>query len=172
MPETLIRRATPDDAAAIAALHVASWRSAYRGVLADAYLDGPIEAERTAHWQRTLAGLSAGDAVLLAPGIGFAAAYARSDGDALLDNLHVAPALRGQGLGLGLLHAVAATLQGAGAHAMHLWVFDANTGARRFYERHGAVATACRVEIMFGAAVPETRLAWTSLAPLAVQAAR
>ncbi|MGH9392119.1 MAG: ester cyclase, partial [Vicinamibacteria bacterium] len=34
-----IRRATPEDAVAVARLHTESWRSAYRGYLSDEYLD-------------------------------------------------------------------------------------------------------------------------------------
>jgi len=172
----VIRAATAADAAAIAALHVASWRSAYRGALPDAYLDGPIEAERFSVWTARLAALRPDDAVLVQASAdrlrGFAAAFARPDGDALLDNLHIAPSLRGQGLGRRLLTAVAQRMMAGGSRAMHLWVFDVNTGARRFYERHGAVATGQRTEAMFGALVPETRLAWPDLAPLAAQAGR
>jgi hypothetical protein len=35
-----VRAATPDDAAAVAGVHVRSWQAAYRGLIADAYLDG------------------------------------------------------------------------------------------------------------------------------------
>ena len=172
----MIRTATAADATAIALLHAASWRSAYRGALPDAYLDGPIVAERLAVWTRQLATLAAGDTVLVATGAagleGFAAAFARPDGDALLDNLHVAPPLRGKGLGRQLLIEVARRLLSAGSRAMHLWVFDVNGDGRRFYERHGALATARRSEPMFGAEVAETRLAWPDLAALAAQAAR
>jgi hypothetical protein len=38
--EITFRRATANDAAAIAALRVDSWRTTYRGVMPDAYLDG------------------------------------------------------------------------------------------------------------------------------------
>jgi GNAT superfamily N-acetyltransferase len=172
----VIRAALPADAPAIAALHAASWRSAYRGALPDSYLDGPIEAERLAVWQARLAALGRGDAVLVAPGAnglrGFAAAFARPDGDALLDNLHVAPALRGRGLGLVLLAGIAARLYRTGSVAMHLWVFDVNASARRFYVRHGATETGHRVERMFGADVPETRLSFGHLGALAAQARR
>jgi hypothetical protein len=34
-----LRRATPEDAAALAAVEVRSWRAAYRGLMPDAYLD-------------------------------------------------------------------------------------------------------------------------------------
>ena len=42
-----IRRARASDAAAIGALHVAVWRSAYAGLLPDAYLSG-LSANRLA----------------------------------------------------------------------------------------------------------------------------
>jgi GNAT superfamily N-acetyltransferase len=167
MHEGLIRRAVPGDAAAIAALHAASWRSAYRGILPDAFLDGPIAANRRAVWEARLPALAPGDVVLLAPGHGFAAAFACQDGDALLDNLHVAPVARGGGLGAALLRAVAAGLLAGGARAMHLWVFDANPRARAFYARHGGVETGRRLERLAGIDVPETRIAWRDLAPLA-----
>jgi len=44
-----IRPVTFRDAEVVAALHAASWRDAYRGILTDAYLDGDILGERNAH---------------------------------------------------------------------------------------------------------------------------
>jgi len=50
-----IRTATPDDAAAVAAVHEASWQAAYRGVFPDEVLDGPdLPANRLRLWQRLL----------------------------------------------------------------------------------------------------------------------
>lgn len=49
-----IREAGRDDAAAIAAIHCASWRSAYTNVLEQSFLDGPIEADRIELWRRRL----------------------------------------------------------------------------------------------------------------------
>ena len=40
MQGTVIRAARVEDAAQIAAVHVRSWQSAYRGLLPQAYLDG------------------------------------------------------------------------------------------------------------------------------------
>ncbi|MFL6205283.1 MAG: GNAT family N-acetyltransferase [Acidimicrobiales bacterium] len=55
-----------------------------------------------------------------------------------VDHLYVEPSRIGQGIGSQLLdHAKA--LQPAG---LDLWAFRSNTGARRFYERHGFVAVA------------------------------
>ena len=50
-----VRWATADDAAAIAAVHIASWRAAYRGLLPDAVLDSLSLEARTDHWREWLA---------------------------------------------------------------------------------------------------------------------
>ena len=42
------------DAELIAAMHTASWRTAYRGILNDEYLDSGIAEERRAEWERRL----------------------------------------------------------------------------------------------------------------------
>jgi len=43
----MIRPALPNDAAEIARVHVDSWRSSYRGLLADEFLDSLSEAGYT-----------------------------------------------------------------------------------------------------------------------------
>lgn len=52
-----------------------------------------------------------------------------------IDQLYVAPAWVGQGIGTQLLGEALARLQ----PPIRLYTFGANTGARRFYERHGFV---------------------------------
>ncbi len=42
----LLRPATPEDADAVARVHVRSWQAAYRSLLPDAYLDGLRPEER------------------------------------------------------------------------------------------------------------------------------
>ena len=49
------RAATSEDAPLISALHVESWRSAYRDILSAQYLAGPVESERHAVWRSRLA---------------------------------------------------------------------------------------------------------------------
>ncbi len=55
-----------------------------------------------------------------------------------IDQFYVDPDHVGKGVG-GLLMAVAKEQRPAG---LKLWTFAANAGARRFYERHGFIATA------------------------------
>jgi len=58
------RAARPADGPAIAALHTASWRDAYRGLLPDAYLDTDVVAEHAALWQERFAATDAASSVV------------------------------------------------------------------------------------------------------------
>jgi GNAT superfamily N-acetyltransferase len=60
---------------------------------------------------------------------------------ALLDELYVVPALRGQGIGSALLALVEATVRQRGAELLEINVDGEDTDARRFYERHGYTNT-------------------------------
>jgi GNAT superfamily N-acetyltransferase len=56
---------------------------------------------------------------------------------ALLDELYVTPGLRGRGLGSALLAAAEAMTRQRGGELLEINVDGDDTGARRFYERHG-----------------------------------
>ncbi|HET7489956.1 MAG TPA: GNAT family N-acetyltransferase [Acidimicrobiales bacterium] len=56
---------------------------------------------------------------------------------ALLDELYVAPPLRGRGIGSAVLALVMSTAVARGAELVEINVDEGDTGARRFYERHG-----------------------------------
>ena len=56
---------------------------------------------------------------------------------ALLDELYVAPELRGRGLGSALLTAAEAVTRQRGGEVLEINVDGYDTDARRFYERHG-----------------------------------
>src|ERR1700688_3879353 len=50
----MVRPAALDDAAAIARVHVASWRTTYRGMLADDFLASLGEEPYTDRWRRVI----------------------------------------------------------------------------------------------------------------------
>ncbi len=84
--------------------------------------------------------------VVLAEGPGEAAGFALItlrptpyyDGSfAQLEELYVAPALRGAGIGTGLLTYAVREAVARGAGEMHINVDEVDTDARRFYETHG-----------------------------------
>src|SRR5262249_5898369 len=131
--------------AAIAALHAASWRAAYRGLLSDQYLNADIAAERLTVWAERLHHPAANQYVVVAEEggtvAGFACAYLGADPHwgALLDNVHVSAAHQRRGVGRSLMRAVALQCTtAAGAPGLYLWVLQANTAACGFYERLGA----------------------------------
>jgi GNAT superfamily N-acetyltransferase len=65
---------------------------------------------------------------------GRAAGFLALAGDEV-EHLYVRPDAQGCGLGSGLL----VRAKERRPHGLRLWVFQRNTGARRFYERHGFV---------------------------------
>jgi len=172
MDQVLFRPATPADAGAIAALHTASWQATYRGMMPDAYLDGPIAAERVnlwlarfsppgldrlGVWLAEVGGIPAGFACILLdeePGWG-----------ACLDNLHVLPAYRSRGLGRRLFRLATEWVRAVEpGWPVYLWVFAANTEARRFYDALGGrIVEEHAKEVLPGITVPSLRYVWYDL---------
>jgi GNAT superfamily N-acetyltransferase len=60
---------------------------------------------------------------------------------ALLDELYVRPDLRGRGIGTALLQAACDVVRERGGELFEVNVDEGDTGARRFYERHGFTTT-------------------------------
>lgn len=170
-----LRRAGPDDWAAIAAIHAASWGSAYRGIYSDDYLDREAPDERRAYWREALPAMDAElDAVFLAEQagapIGFACLRrAAEEAGPLLDNLHVLPGHKGEGVGRRLMAAAAAWLAGKDREApLQLVVWEANAPARAFYARLGGrEAERFDAPTEGGGAAPQIRVRWDRAADLA-----
>lgn len=143
--DIVIRPATEADAATIAAIHAASWRDAYTNILAPEFLSGRIEEDRLAVWSQRLHDHPATQLINIAfDPTGQAQAFVCSYCDfdpiwgSLVDNLHVLPQARGQGIGEQLFRAVASQLsEKASGLGLHLWVFEANVAGLRFYARLG-----------------------------------
>jgi GNAT superfamily N-acetyltransferase len=69
--------------------------------------------------------------------VGLVQARRRPPSDCLVFSMWVAPRARRGGTGRALIDAVATWAEGWGASRIVLWVFGANEGAHRFYERIG-----------------------------------
>ena len=167
-----IRPAVAADAATIAAIHCESWRDAYAGLLDPAYLAGPVEADRRAVWADRFSNPSPKQTILLAETVsgdaaGFVCLFRDHDPrwGSLIDNLHVRPVLRGRSIGKQLLRAAVAPL--GADEAFHLWVFEANAGGVRFYQRlGGCVAGRAPDDMPAARGAPILRMVWQRAADL------
>src|SRR5919201_2498535 len=143
-----IRAAAPADSEAIGRVHVETRRSAYRGLISDAYLAGLSPAERAARWRTFLADRDPARVLLVAEDdvdavIGFAAAGPERSGDLKsrgeLYAIYVTPSHQRRGCGRHLMRAATHRLAVVGFPSMLLWALDANAPARAFYEVLGGI---------------------------------
>lgn len=143
---TVIRAAGPDDARPVAEVHVASWRHAYRGLLPDDSLERLSVDDREAMWLGAFADPDPKSGAFIAEVdgriVGFASFGPSRDEDMPLRTgevpaIYVEPAALGSGVGRELFEAASLALRDAGFARATLWVLEANTLARRFYEKAG-----------------------------------
>jgi ribosomal protein S18 acetylase RimI-like enzyme len=166
-PDATIRRATPADVDAIAAMHLATWLAAYRGLVSDEFLDGVTHESRVARWERTFAPAEVGvtETTLAIEGdtiLGLCSFGPRVDPHATtigqVYSLHVGPAVWRGGIGRMLLDDALLRLGNRGFARVVLWVLRDNENARRFYEARGWSVTGDeRDEDRSGYSIPETR---------------
>src|SRR5262249_53670196 len=160
-----------------AKLHTNSWRTTYRGILRDDYLDGAIDAERLAHWSARLSTRANAPDWFIAIAerngepTAFVCALLDADpiGGRLLDNLHVSDALKGTGIGTRLMREAAAWVQRQQPRSrLYLWVYEQNAAACRFYE--GLGGTMMRREARVapdGSRVAAVQYGWDDVSRLA-----
>jgi ribosomal protein S18 acetylase RimI-like enzyme len=164
----MIRRARAADAAAIARVHVDSWRAAYRGIVPDSYLDGLSYGERERRWSGQLAaGASSTHVAETEAGIvGFATggdtASDGLDSDGELYAIYLLPAAWRHGLGRALFAAVVADLDARECVSLGVWVLRDNV-ACRFYESLGGTPVAEAAHEIGGVLLPKVAYHWPSL---------
>ncbi len=139
------RRAKPEDAPAIAEVHIRAWQVGYRGQLPDSFLDGldtDLE-DRVEGWTRATTDPDLDVFVAEVDGlvVGFSSSSASRDPDRPEDGelqaIYVLGAIWGKGVGSVLLDASVTALAARGYPSALLWVLEGNDRSIRFYERHG-----------------------------------
>ncbi len=157
----MARLAIPDDARAIAEVHVRSWRAAYRGVVADEFLDS-LDVDRRAEMiEGVIRDESKGLLVAEQDGhvAGFsmlAASYDEGWGEVLA--IYASPDHWGVGVGYELMAASVEWLQEQGYQRAMLMVLENNPRARTFYERQGwSLGKRIRIENIGGRDLTEVR---------------
>jgi GNAT superfamily N-acetyltransferase len=139
-----LRPAAPEDAMAVARVHVRAWQVGYRGLMPEDYLAGLRAEERAQRYDftasdparpRTLVAVEA-DTVL-----GFVTHSPARDEDAAgqgeICALYVEPDCWGRGIGRMLAAAARSDLYGLGFRKAVLWVAAGNARAEQFYRSDG-----------------------------------
>jgi ribosomal protein S18 acetylase RimI-like enzyme len=137
-----IRRAEPSDANGIAEVKVASWKSAYRGILPDSLLDNLSVEHNESRWRARI--IEHTSQVLVFEQndriIGFVAFGASRDEDADQERvgevyaIYLEPREWRRGHGSSLVGAAIESLQEEGYAEVTLWILHNNERGIKFYE--------------------------------------
>jgi GNAT superfamily N-acetyltransferase len=156
----LIRVAGPEDAAAIAEVHVRSWQAAYEHLLGAERLAGIDVERRRRLWEGALAERTP---IWVAESDGRVVGFVSigdsrdAEGEGELYSIYALPAAWGTGAGPGLMAAARDALRERYETSI-LWVAEDNPRARRFYEREGWTLDGARKEDeLLGVKVAEVR---------------
>lgn len=153
-------------------VQVDTWRTAYRGIVPDAHLEGLSYDESERLWQDAIA---IGDGCVFVaeegggvfgfasggPGERFSRELREYGGE--LQTVYVHPSHQGIGAGRRLVGAVARHLTEQRVNSMLLWVFAENLPARRFYESLGGIVLAEDGFELGGAWLSEVAYGWKDL---------
>jgi L-amino acid N-acyltransferase YncA len=168
-----IRQGEIKDATRIALVHVQSWKTTYRGIVPDAYLDTLETGSRTETWKEWLL---AGDSLILVAedesGVfGFAAGGRVRESvegyDAELYAIYLLHSHQRQGAGRILIQALARGLRAQGFKSAVVWVLEQNP-AVDFYQTLGGVQIAQKSVAIGGVALAEIAFGWERIDQLAL----
>lgn len=161
----LIRPARPEDALAVARVHVRSWQAGYRTLLPDDFLDQLRPEDRVARYDFSHADplkpytqVAEIDRAI----VGLATTAPARDEDCAgfgeLLALYVEPERWGHGVGQELVAAARQRLVEQGFWEAVLWMLDGNARADRFYRNDGWLPDgAHKQDTIWGITLPEVR---------------
>lgn len=170
-----IRDAVPEDAAAIARVHLASWKTTYPGIIAQEYIDGLRVEDGAARWVTRLTEKKA--IILVAENesedqagvFGFAAGGSivhPVDGyEGELAAIYMLASHQRKGTGAALVRQMASELRRQGFRNMVVWVLRENP-ACGFYQRMGGVQVAEQPIEIGGKVLPEIAFGWPDIGVL------
>ena len=167
----LIREARAVDAAAIARVHVDSWRTTYAGILPSGFLASLSYTTREQSWSRALSAASGRSFTCVAEDeegriVGFASGGLEREGDPVykgeLYAIYVLAQYQRRGIGSRLAAAVVRRLTEQDIDSMLLWVLEDNP-SRGFYETLGARRIREKTAEVGGIEVTEVAYGWPNL---------
>ena len=163
-----LRAGTVRDVASVAQLHCHSWRRTYRGLVPDSYLGHDLPGLMQGWWADKVPNMGHRHIFIVSDTgqiAGFVfAAVGRTPDTLLIDNLHVADAYQGRGIGRRLLRAMASQALNLDYKSAELYLIQGNDRALAFYEDRGGVAEPPVIQDIPGLGpVTEIPLYWQDL---------
>ena len=165
---TSIRTADSRDAGAIAAVHVASWRTTYAGIVPSAFLDSLNVEDRTRRWEEIFATqdslffVAEDEAGIFGFVNGGMIRQPIAGYDAELYALYLLRERQGQGAGRALFRSLAGALVSQNLSSMVVWVLAQNPTVG-FYRRMGGIQVAEQKIEIAGVELEELAFGWESL---------
>ena len=167
----IIRQARLEDAASIARVRIDTWRTTYRGIVPEEFLDSMSYEENTQRWGERLRNPESQAGVFVAENddgqvVGFVAGGPGRDNDPIykgeLHAIYILQAYQGQGIGRRLTIALVEALLLQGIESMLLWVLAANP-SRRFYEALGGELVKASQFDIAGVSIDEVAYGWLDI---------
>jgi len=163
-----IREATMADVAAIARVHVESWRTTYKGLLPDDYLANLTYEQREPRWREILSKPVGHSLVYVAEDnagnvVGFASGGPERSRDPVYTGevyaIYLLERWQGQGIGRQLTITLVTQLIQRGFTSLLIWVLADNT-SRQFYEALGGQQVRERLEMTGGVELMDVAYGW------------
>ena len=132
-----VRKATSEDSIIVGEVHSKAWKSAYRGIMPDDYIDKDTASKRTEEFLESIKDGKCTYFLLEESGQTAGVVKISEENDTLeIDSIYILNEFRGNGIGRQFMDFIKAyRTQGM----IFLWVLEDNTKARRFYENNGFV---------------------------------
>jgi len=173
----VIRDARAEDAPGIALVNVLTWRSTYRGLVPDKYLDELSTDAATVRWGEQISRTERRSTFIVAEEdkhiIGYVICGPQREHDPVYDSevyaLYVLHDHQRRGIGRKLVSAAAETLLSQGYHGMLLWVLTHNHVGSGFYQAMGGKAIRTQHIEIGGAHLEETAYGWPDLNVLIIK---
>lgn len=174
MPRIRVRPAEERDIPGMARVHVETWKTTYRGIVSDRYLDhlsvewdlgrgfGSWVRQPPSGWKEFIAER---DAVVVGFAGGGACQDAQTGFSGELGVIYVLREHQRAGIGRALVRAVVDHLRSTGRTDMLVWVLKENP-CRAFYEKIGGTLAQERVVGVAGEKHPEVGYGWRDLGAL------
>jgi ribosomal protein S18 acetylase RimI-like enzyme len=170
-----IRKASKVDIKGISRVYVDSWRTTYRGLVPDDYLDELSYKDAEKRWNDFLNNenepfiyVAINDTGKI---IGFASGKSidEKNYDGELYSLYLLQECRGLGVGRQLISAIVMQFKDKGIYSMMVWVMNQNKSGLGFYERMGGKEYNYRTSTFGETVVRDVAYGWKDILELCVE---